>query len=182
MEFNLLNQSHLHSNPFFSVPGNKKEKLSEKNKNKLSAPIPLPDISNTERRKIASITNKRKFSKGTFVFKQNTPGDQLFLLHKGLVVITRTIREDQAQIISAHKNGDFFGETTFIEGKEHPASAFCTADSMISIISKKDFDKLAQEDPVLGIKILKQISHLLCSKLRSVDDKVKRMGEYACRK
>lgn len=182
MEFKVLNKRHLHSIPLFSVPSNKNETLSGENKKDFSATIPLPDISSAERKKIASITNKIKFSKGTFVFRQNTPGDQLFLLHKGLVVITRMIREDQAQIISTHKNGEFFGETTFIEGKKHPASAFCTSDSTISIISKKDFDRLAQEDPVLGIKILKQINHSLCSKLRSVDDKVKKMGEYVCGK
>jgi CRP/FNR family transcriptional regulator len=172
------NQGHLSSTLHSSLSYNINKKLNGKNKKDLLPALPLPNINNAERKKIASISDKRKFSKGTVVFKQNTPDDRLFLLHKGLVIITCAIRENQTQIMSFHKGGDFFGETTFIEGKKHPASAVCTADSMISIINKKDFDQLAQQDPVLGIKILKLINLSLCSKLRTINDKVKKMGKY----
>ncbi len=128
--------------------------------------------------KIASITGKKSFLCGTPIFSQSDPGGTLFLLHKGMVKLTRLIRANQLQILSIHEKGDFFGDVSFISNDKHSTSAVCTTDSEISIISKEDFDKLAQQDPALAIKTFKFISISICSRLRAKTTKVSDMVKY----
>jgi CRP-like cAMP-binding protein len=145
----------------------------------LLAPIPLfYQLSKTEQERIASITDKKEFIKGDYIFKQDDLCRHLFIIHKGLVNITRAIRENQAQTIAKHQSGEFFGGIPFIDSKKYSDSAICVSDSKIFIIDKADFNELAKENPLLTIKILNTIMTYYCSKFRKIESKIQSMTKY----
>ncbi len=143
------------------------------------ARIPLfSQLSDAEREKVVSITKKMEFLRDNYIFNQDGSGGQLFIVHKGEVKITRLIREHHEQTLAVLRNGDFLGAVSLIDGKEHSASAVCTADSVIFTIYKADFDKLAQEDTALGLKILKLLTTEVGSFLRTMNSKFIDMVQY----
>jgi CRP/FNR family transcriptional regulator len=143
------------------------------------APIPLfYKLSKTEREKIASITDKKEFLKGDYIFKQGDLCGHLFIIEKGMVKITRAVRGNQVRTLEKHQSGEFFGGISFIDGKNYFASAICVLDSKIFIIDKVDFNELAKENPLLTIKILKTIIIYYCSTYRKIESKIQNMIKY----
>jgi CRP-like cAMP-binding protein len=132
--------------------------------------IPLfVKFSDEEREEIASITTQKRFLRDSLIYRQTDPCGELFVIQKGEVKITRVIRENQ---------GDIFGRISFIDGKEHTASAVSITDSVIFIINKTGFDKLAHKDPVLGRKMLMSIILSSCGTIRKRSSKIKDLGKY----
>ncbi len=143
------------------------------------AAIPIfSDLNETEREKIAAITEEKEFLKNASIISQTSPSGQLFIVQKGEVKITRLIRDQQEQTLAVLKDGDFFGGVSFVDGQKHSASAVCTADSVIFVISKTDFDKLTEEDPVLGVRLVKHLTLSICNYLRTMNIKFYDMVQY----
>ncbi len=187
-DLNMLTNDNLLTMPIFSNTSEKEiEKIASvtqrtdidnATKEDLAAMPLFACLSEEEIEKITPITHKKSFLRDTPLINQTDSGGQFFLLHKGAVKIIHSIRENQVQILAVHEKGDFFGEASFVEGKQRDTSAICTADSVISIIYKKDFDKLAEESPALGVKILKVLALSICSNLRTLTTKVNTMVQY----
>ena len=143
------------------------------------AAIPFfSQLNDEERGAVASITDKKLFFMGNRVFSPGDPGGQLFIVHKGVVKITQSIRENYDQSLSIKKSGDIFGKVSFFNDQKQYSSAVCVTDSMIFIINKAYFDELAQINPVLGIKILRSINMSICSQLRETNSSFNSMVKY----
>ncbi len=136
------------------------------------------DLNETDREKIAAITQKKEYLKDTSIISQTSPGGQLFIVRKGEIKITRFIRENQEQTLTVLKSGDFFGSLSFVDGQTYSASAVCVADSVVFVIDKSDFDELSDKNPVLGINILKRLTLSICSYLRTMNIKFYDMVQY----
>lgn len=147
-------------------------------KEDLSAINLFSQFSDAEREKLASITKRAEFLRGSCIYRQDGSGGQLFIVYKGEVRITRLLREQQMQTLAVLKNGDFFGAVSLIDGKEHSATATCISDSVVFTINKPDFDKLAQENPALGIEMLKLLSSRISFFVRTMNSKFIDMVQY----
>jgi len=76
--------------------------------------------------------------------------------------------EGKEIILAVHQAGDFFGEMSLIDGKTTPASVIATEDSLVAIISKKDFYSILLVQNKLTISLLK----IFCSRLRKSWDTI----------
>lgn len=144
------------------------------------AAIPIfSQLTEVERKKLASITKKRSFFRGTTIFKQGDPGGRLCILCKGMVKLTRWIRERREQTLAELQDGDIFEEGSLICGDKHSSTAVCTTNTVILTINKADFDKMALENPVLGINVLKSINVSVCSYIKELKSKICDLVDYA---
>jgi CRP/FNR family transcriptional regulator len=148
------------------------------NKDDLAAIPVFSQLSEVEREAVASITDKKLFFMGNRVFCRGDPGGQLFIVHKGVVKITRSIRGNFEQSLAIKKSGDLFGKVSFFDNQNQYSTAVCVTDSMIFIINKAYFDELTQINPVLGVKILRSINISICSQLRKTNSSFNRMVKY----
>ncbi len=143
------------------------------------AAIPIfSQLSEIQRKKLASITKKQSFRKGATIFKQGDPGGRLCILREGMVKLTRLIRERQETILAELQDGDIFEEVSLICGERHSTTAVCTTNAVILTINKVDFDKMALENPVLGINVLKAINASVCSYIKEKKSKIYDMVDY----
>ena len=129
--------------------------------------IPIfSQISEVERKRIASIIDKRFFFMGNYIFKPGDSGRQLFIVHTGLVKITQPVHNKTELSPVMKKDGHFFGQVSFLDCQKHYSTAICATDSVIYTINRSDFDELASKNPVIGVKILTSIYNSLFSKLK----------------
>lgn len=147
-------------------------------KDDLATILALSQLSNMEKDKVASITTQKQYSKNDLVFNKNESGGHLFFVHQGEVKISRVIREHQAQTLSVVKPGDVFGVVSFIDGKDYSVSAVCSTDSVVFIMDRTGFSELARQDPATGIKILRILSPIICSYIRTTNSKIKDLDNY----
>lgn len=143
------------------------------------AAIPFfAQLSEAERKILASITNKKDFLKDETIFIESSPCRTLFIVQDGEVKITRLVREHEELLLATLKCGDFFGGMSFIDGQKHSATAVCADDLVVLTIDKDDFDEFTRKNPLLGIKILKCIGIEICLYLRIMTYKFHNLVDY----
>lgn len=111
---------------------------------------------------------RSSYKAGDIIFREKSPGDTLFILVTGQVVIEKgldgTGREfKQLAILS---DGEFFGEMAVLEGITRFAQARAEKDTSVYEIKRADFFKFITEHPGNGIAIFTEIVRVISKRLQ----------------
>lgn len=110
----------------------------------------------------------KKFTKHeTILYEENT-NEFMYIILFGKVKAVRITEDGKEIILAVHQQGDFFGEMSLIDGKTTPASVIATEDSLLAIISKKDFYSILLAQSKFMISLLK----IFCNRLRNCWDTI----------
>ena len=85
---------------------------------------------------------------GSVVFEKGTPGDALFIVLSGEVVIVDVVDGDEAEIARVGP-GEFFGEISLLTDSTHSMSARASEDSELMVLPKETFQELLECEPEL---------------------------------
>lgn len=109
---------------------------------------------------------KRHVAAGEIIFTRGDAGDELFLIRRGAVRIVLPLSERQSHHIGTFGRGAFFGEMAFLDGDARSANAVAFVDTELYVLSRKAFDRLADEHKKLGLRLMEGIASVLASRLR----------------
>jgi CRP-like cAMP-binding protein len=88
----------------------------------------------------------------TMFFSEAEPGDELFIIKRGSVKISKII--DQKEVLLAVlKEGDIFGEMALLENKPRTASAVAQEECEVMAVSQENFQRIADNSPDLITRI-----------------------------
>jgi CRP/FNR family transcriptional regulator len=112
---------------------------------------------------------RKHYAKDQVVLLEEETAAYMYLVYSGKVRVVQLHEEGREQILTIHKKNDFFGEMSLLDGKTAPATVIAHEESVIGLLSKKDFEQhlLSNED------IRKKIINLLCERLRDSWDMIK---------
>lgn len=148
---------------------------------KLLKAIPiLQDLDEEELRQVLKIARRVQFPRGKVILKEGQTGETMYIIEEGMVEISKTL-------VMKQEGGDFqgrdkiltklsaedhaiFGEVALFEHSKRTATVVALIDCRLLEISKRDFLRLAEENPRIGYKITRNIAQLLCSRLRKTDE------------
>lgn len=99
----------------------------------------------------------RSYTANQMIFSENEPGQDLFILQKGKVKITKIIKGNDV-LLNIMKPGDIFGEMALLDNKPRSASAIATEDVDLLAINKANFETMVQTQPQLMSKIITVLS------------------------
>lgn len=125
-------------------------------------------LTNTE---IDGLVNKlvvKKFKKHETILYEEDTNEFMYIILLGKVKVIRMTEDGKEIILAVHQSGDFFGELSLIDGKTTPASVISTEDSLVAIISKKDFFSILLVQNKVMVSLLK----IFCSRLRKCWDTI----------
>lgn len=100
------------------------------------------------------------FKAGDFIFRENDPGDVMFIIEKGQVEIVKKIGEEDRRL-TLFEPGDFFGEMSILEDLPRGASARAVTDCKLLRIDHSTFDEMLRENPEIGIRMMRSLSRRL---------------------
>lgn len=104
--------------------------------------------------------------KGATIFKEGGKGSFMCLLVEGRVDIYKQNEGEALRRITAIRPGKTMGEMALLDDLPHSASTVAVQDSTLVLITKYHFDRLMEEHPGLGNRILRKIAKLLSLRLR----------------
>ncbi len=136
------------------------------------------DLNEAELDLVASVAEKHTFKPGDTVYSEDKGGTSLFLIVRGVVRITKVVRFEERQTLTLLKEGEFFGEMSFIDGHQHSATAEAAEESEIVEISRASFETLVAKDPLLGYRIMMRLAFQLSALLRKMDERFVEMVNY----
>ncbi len=125
-------------------------------------------LSDTEMDQVINKMVVRQFKKNETILYEEDTNEFMYVMLLGKVKVIRTTEDGKEIILAMHPEGDFFGEMSLIDGKTTPASVISTEDSLIAIISKKDFFLIIFSQS----RVTKNLLEILCSRLRKSWDTI----------
>lgn len=122
-------------------------------------------------RTLAMITEEKPFSKGTTIFEESQPAEELYFLIEGGVDLFNVVREavrpeSKREFSSGEVNpGELFGVSSLIKPFVYTTSARTTTESKILVTDITTFNKFIEEDATLGYLMIQQVAQQLLERL-----------------
>ena len=108
------------------------------------------------------------YKAGDIIFREKSPGDTLFIIVTGQVVIEKGLDETGSDFkqLAILSDGEFFGEMALLEGSIRFAQARAEKDSSVYEIRRAEFIKFITEHPENGIAIFTETMRVLSKRLQ----------------
>ena len=118
---------------------------------------------------LEQLIHRRTYKPDEYVFKNQAPGEGMYIIVFGGVKISIGLRYSQEQVLAELKAGDFFGELALLGDEPRSASAIATENSKLLGFFKPDLFSLLERNPVLGNKILMNLAQVIGERLRGTN-------------
>lgn len=102
----------------------------------------------------------RVYPKDTMIFSEAEPGQELYIIQKGSVKITKIV-DDKEVLLAVLKTGDIFGEMSLLENKPRSASAIAYEDAQLLAVNRANFERMISSQP----QIITRITQLLAERI-----------------
>ncbi|HMV04754.1 MAG TPA: SulP family inorganic anion transporter [Accumulibacter sp.] len=127
---------------------------------------------------LAELLERRSVAKDEKVFALGDPGDQLYLIRKGVVRITWPESGAKTSYHTlTYGRGDFFGGVSFISGVSRMNDATATEDTELFVMRREVFDQLREDHKRLAFHLVESIAKILASRLRYADKELMAIQE-----
>jgi len=140
----------------------------------------LRDLADEELHQFLKIARRARFPRGSAILTEGQTGETMYIMEDGSVEISKTLvmikgqenSRDRDKVLTklSAENHAIFGEVALFEQSKRTATVVALTDCLLLEISKADFLRLAEENPRIGYKITRNITQLLCSRLRKTDE------------
>lgn len=131
------------------------------------------DLTDAELERVAEICQEQSFKSAKTIFKENEPGNRLFIIAEGEVRISRDVPGSGEEALAVLKKGACFGEMAVFDRSTRSTDAIANTDSVLLTITRSDFEMLLDFDRDLAYKILWSVVRLLCERLRITNDNLR---------
>ena len=85
-----------------------------------------------------------RYAKGAEICAEGEPGDALYLVHDGEVVVTKM---GWTEPVARLTNGDFFGEMALLFGEPRSATVTAEQETEVFCLAAEDFQRVIQKSP-----------------------------------
>ncbi len=122
---------------------------------------------------LASLSSEERFLGGETIFRENDPGDKMYVVLEGRVMISKTIPGAGEEALAFLERGDYFGEMALID--QQPRSATAKAHdgrAIVLSIAREVVEGLLNIDSVASTRLLNILCGLGASRLRAIDQKI----------
>ncbi|MBF0565976.1 MAG: protein kinase [Nitrospirae bacterium] len=120
--------------------------------------------------KIFSISSKKTYSSGEIIFRENTIGNNLFVIIAGKVKITKVFEGNaEPTQLALLKTGDCFGEMAIMDSSARFATAIADTDCVMIAINEVI---LRVSEPQLCLKLYRNLATILSEKLKKSDTRM----------
>jgi CRP-like cAMP-binding protein len=126
---------------------------------------------------IAALCTSRRLSDGEILFVKGDPGDALYGLRRGQILITTTTKAGRQLTLNILGPGDIFGEIALLDGQPRSADAVASGSIEVFVIRRSDFQDLLRRQPQITTKIIE----LLCQRLRFSSERLEETALLALR-
>jgi signal transduction histidine kinase len=104
---------------------------------------------------------QRDANAGQVIFREEDPGDGLYLVVEGMVEIFASLEKDGKQVLSRVGPGEVFGEMAIIENAPRSAAAMAVEPTKLFFVPREAMLNLIESTPAMAISLMRLVSHRL---------------------
>jgi CRP-like cAMP-binding protein len=110
-----------------------------------------------------------KHSNGDIIFKENSKGEEMYIILAGNVRITKYVGNKKEEVLTVLKPGACFGEMGVINQSPRSASAYVEGGDAILLVINESL--LSQHNMLLAFKLYRNFAKMLAERLRETNEK-----------
>ena len=125
--------------------------------------------------RLAALANAlavRTASAGTVLFEEGSPGDTLYVLSEGEVLIDKRLEAGGMAEIARLHPGDIFGEMALIERQPHSARAMADTDVVLLVLGAEDLVRWLRSDAQTAATFFLEVMRLMSRRLHQSTNRV----------
>ena len=127
----------------------------------------ISGLDDTLHNKIMNSAIRRKYRKGSYLFREGDACDGVYLLHTGKVKLRTYDSEGREEIVGIFWAGEIIWEGLFIEGSTYSYDAVCLDTTDCCMIPRTEIESVMDE-PGVALRVIR----LLSEKLRAANERV----------
>lgn len=127
----------------------------------------ISGLDDTRRRQIMDAAIRKKFRKGSYLFREGDPADGIYLLHTGKVKLCTYDSEGREEIVGIFWAGEIIWEGIFIEDSTYSYDAVCLDTTDCCMIPRYEIEAV-MGDPHISLQVIRLLSY----KLRAANERV----------
>lgn len=105
----------------------------------------------------------RTYSKGEVVFKQDSSGNEMFIVSSGKVKLLSESKTGRRTVLATLKAGEHFGEMSLVDGSPRSATAIAAQENTkLIVLDKPKFLYLVSQQPEFAFAMMET----LCQRIR----------------
>ena len=131
------------------------------------------DLDEAELERVAEICTEQQFKFGQTIFKENEPGNRLYIISEGEVRVSRNVPGSGEEALAVLKPAACFGEMAVFDRSTRSTDAIANTDCKLLTISRSDFEILLDFHRDIAYKILRSVVKLLCERLLITNDNLR---------
>lgn len=120
------------------------------------------DLADAELQSVAEMFQERQYKKNEIIFVEEDTGQYMYVVKEGRVKVSRSLPNGRETILTFHKEGEYFGEMSLIDGETAPANVTAVVATTILVIGQQDFSVL-----LANPKIQSMFLKVLCKRCRN---------------
>jgi CRP-like cAMP-binding protein len=109
----------------------------------------------------------RFYPKNSMLFAEGEPGNELFIIQKGSVKISKIVEKKEV-LLAVLKTGDIFGEMALLESKPRAASAIAYEECQVLTVNKANFEQMITTQPQMIARLTTLLSDRIWSIYRQI--------------
>jgi CRP-like cAMP-binding protein len=122
---------------------------------------------------LTSLSKERKLKGGQIVFHEGDPGDAMYVVLEGRILISKFIPGAGEEALAFLERGDYFGEMALIDSAPRSAQARAhDGGAVVLAIPAEVVAGILDVRKVSSLPLLKILCGLVAKRLREVDDKI----------
>lgn len=127
----------------------------------------ISGLDEARRRQIMDSAIRKKYRKGSYLFREGDPCDGIYLLHTGKIKLCTYDSDGREEIVGIFWAGEIIWEGIFIDGSEYSYDAVCLDTTDCCKIPRQEIESM-MEDPHVSLSVIM----LLSQKLRAANERV----------
>ena len=129
------------------------------------AGIPLlDDLDGMETTRLLAGARQLGVPPGQDILREGESGDEMFVILEGAVEVSRQLPRGK-RVLTTLGAGQIFGEGAFLLATPRSADVTALSECLLLAIDTNEFDALSALDPQIAIKLLRNLSRMLCLRL-----------------
>ena len=112
---------------------------------------------------------ERPLRKNQVLFREGDPGDEMFLICHGAVLVSKVVKGKVEQLLNRIGPGEFFGEMSLLDGSPRSATIQAETDTLLLMLDRKSLNQLIEVSPHAAAAFFYAMVHVFIERLRKSD-------------
>jgi CRP/FNR family cyclic AMP-dependent transcriptional regulator len=115
---------------------------------------------------------ERALRKGQVLFREGDGGEEMFVVRRGSIVISKAVKDRVEQVLARIGPGDFFGEMALFDRSPRSATVQADSDSTLLVLDRRALDTLTVDSPRAAAAFFHALVQVFIERLRASGDLV----------